>query len=299
MQILDGKSLSNQIKSEIQEEVNGLVQNGFRRPHLVAILVGEDGASLTYINSKMRSCEKVGFQSSLRRFDTTITEEELLAEVKSCNDDPSIDGLIVQLPLPGHINAQKVTETISPEKDVDGFHPLNVGRMTLNHPTLLPATPYGIVELLDRYGIETEGKHCVVVGRSHIVGAPTSILLSREGGPWNATVTLCHIHTAPADLKRFCLQADILIVAVGKPGLITEDMVKEGVVIVDVGITRVPSMKTKSGYKLKGDVDFELVSKKASYITPVPGGVGPMTVAMLLKNTLIAYKRRQKVESIV
>jgi methylenetetrahydrofolate dehydrogenase (NADP+)/methenyltetrahydrofolate cyclohydrolase len=291
MQILDGKALSRTIKEEIKAEVDQIRAAGGRKPHLVAILVGDDGASRTYVRSKMRGCEFVGFKSTEILLPASISQKELLNEVRNCNDDPEIDGLIVQLPLPAHLDPQEVTETIHPDKDVDGFHPINVGRMTLNHPALLPATPYGIVELLNRNHIETQGKHIVVVGRSNIVGMPTSILLSREGGPSNATISLCHIFTPPKMQEEICRQADILIVAVGKPGLIRGDMVKEGVVVIDVGITRVEDPESPKGYVLKGDVDYDTVAPKASYLTPVPGGVGPMTVTMLLKNTLLAYQR--------
>ena len=290
MVLLDGKKLSQEIKDEIKIEVNKITKDGKRPPHLVAILVGDNPASQTYVKGKMRSCEYVGYSSTLMRLPSTITQEALLRKVETYNQDPDVDGIIVQMPLPEHITPQEVTKTILPSKDVDGFHPLNVGLMTLNFPCLMPATPSGILELLHRYNIPTKGKHCVVVGRSRIVGRPTSILMSRGGDPGEATVTICHINTPPEELKRITPQADILIVAVGKPGLISEEMVKEGAVVIDVGITRVPSTKTKSGYKLTGDVDFDTVSKKASYITPVPGGVGPMTVAMLLRNTLEAYK---------
>jgi methylenetetrahydrofolate dehydrogenase (NADP+)/methenyltetrahydrofolate cyclohydrolase len=286
MQLLDGKLTSNQLKDEIAEQVEQLLLNGGKKPHLAAILVGNNGASETYVNAKVKACEKVGFNSTLVRLDESVTEEELLNEVKKVNGNTDIDGLIVQLPLPKHISEIKVTETIVPEKDVDGFHPVNLGKMVLNLPSYLPATPAGIVELLDRYNVETSGKHCVVIGRSHIVGSPMSILMARNTKVGNCTVTLTHSRTT--NLEEIARTADILIVALGKPEFVTKDMVKEGAVVVDVGITRVKSDKTKSGWKLKGDVAFDEVAPKCSYITPVPGGVGPMTIASLLKNTLIA-----------
>lgn len=288
MTILDGKKTSNDIKEEIAVEVAQLLANGGEKPHLAAILVGSDGASETYVNAKVKACEKVGFESTLVRLADNVTEEVLLAEVEKINQNEGIDGLIVQLPLPKHIDEMKVTEAILPEKDVDGFHPANVGRMALNLPTFLPATPTGILELLERYKVETSGKHCVVIGRSHIVGSPMSILMARNSYPGNATVTLTHSRTQK--LKAICQTADILIVALGKPEFVTADMVKEGACIIDVGITRVKSDKTKSGWKLKGDVDYDAVADKCSFITPVPGGVGPMTIAMLLKNTLLSAK---------
>lgn len=289
MTILDGKKTSNDIKEEIALEVAQLIANGGKKPHLAAILVGSDGPSQTYVNAKVKACQKVGFESTLIRLDETVSEEELLAEVKKINQNKDIDGLIVQLPLPKHIDEMKVTETILPEKDVDGFHPANVGRMALHLPTFLPATPAGIIELLKRYKVETSGKHCVVIGRSHIVGSPMSILMARNSYPGNATVTLTHSRTQ--NLKELCLAADILIVALGKPEFVTADMVKEGACVIDVGITRVKSDKTKSGWKLKGDVAYEEVAPKCSAITPVPGGVGPMTIAMLLSNTLLSAKK--------
>jgi methylenetetrahydrofolate dehydrogenase (NADP+) / methenyltetrahydrofolate cyclohydrolase len=288
MQILDGKKTSNDIKEEIVVEVAQLVANGGKKPHLAAILVGSDGASETYVNAKVKACKKVGFSSTLVRLEASVSEEALLAEVEKINQNSDIDGLIVQLPLPKHIDEMKVTEAILPEKDVDGFHPANVGRMALNLPTFLPATPAGILELLERYQVETSGKHCVVIGRSHIVGSPMSILMARNTYPGNATVTLTHSRTQ--NLKEICQTADILIVALGKPEFITADMVKDGACIIDVGITRVKSDKTKSGWKLKGDVAYDAVADKCSFITPVPGGVGPMTIAMLLKNTLLSAK---------
>lgn len=290
MQLLDGKLTSNTLKDEIAVEVEKMIANGGKKPHLAAILVGCDGASETYVNAKVKACERVGFDSTLVRMDSDVTEEELLNEVRKVNENPEIDGLIVQLPLPKHISEIKVTETIVPEKDVDGFHPVNLGRMTLNLPSFLPATPAGIVELLDRYDIETSGKHCVVIGRSHIVGSPMSILMARNTKVGNCTVTLTHSRTT--NLEEISRSADILIVALGKPEFVTESMVKEGAVVVDVGITRVKSDKTKSGWKLKGDVAFDEVAPKCSFITPVPGGVGPMTIASLLKNTLLSAQKK-------
>ncbi len=293
MQILDGKKLSQTIKEEIKKEVERIAPLHPRKPHLVAILVGDNPASHTYIRHKIKSCDYVGFHSSLVHLPKDIEEKELLAVVEENNRDPQVDGIIVQMPLPAQITQQRVIESVNPEKDVDGFHPFNVGMLTQNYfPAMIPATPSGILELLKRYDIPTKGRHCVVVGRSRIVGRPTSILMSRGGYPGEATVTLCHKYTPPEDLKRFCLQGDILIVATGIPGLIQADMVKEGAVVIDVGITRVPATDTRSGYRLKGDVDFPNVAPKTSYITPVPGGVGPMTVAMLLKNTLDAFVNR-------
>ena len=289
MILLDGKKTANDIKNEIAIKVASLVAGGGKKPHLAAILVGGDGASETYVNAKVKACNKVGFDSTLVRFNADVSEEELLAEVKKINDNSDIDGLIVQLPLPAHIDEMKVTETINPIKDVDGFHPANIGRMALNLPTYLPATPAGILELLERYKIETSGKHCVVIGRSHIVGSPMSILMARNNNPGNCTVTLTHSRTQ--NLKEITKTADILIVALGKAEFVTADMVKDGVCIIDVGITRVKSNKTKSGWKLLGDVAFDEVSKKSSFITPVPGGVGPMTIAMLLKNTLVSTEK--------
>lgn len=289
MILLDGKKTANDIKNEIAIKVASLVAGGGKKPHLAAILVGSNGASETYVNAKVKACNKVGFDSTLVRFNTDVSEEELLVEVKKINNNSDIDGLIVQLPLPAHIDEMKVTETINPIKDVDGFHPANIGRMALNLPTYLPATPAGILELLERYKIETSGKHCVVIGRSHIVGSPMSILMARNNNPGNCTVTLTHSRTQ--NLKEITKTADILIVALGKAEFVTADMVKDGVCIIDVGITRVKSDTTKSGWKLLGDVAFDEVSKKSSFITPVPGGVGPMTIAMLLKNTLVSTEK--------
>lgn len=290
MILLDGKKTSTEIKQEIADEVSKIMERGGKKPHLAAILVGNNGASITYVNAKVKDCEEVGFNSTLIKLSETISEKELLDEVHKLNMDDDIDGFIVQLPLPKHINEQKVIMAIDPTKDVDGFHPENLGKMALNLPTFLPATPMGIMDLLDRYNIETGGKHCVVVGRSHIVGLPASILMGRNSYPGNATVTLTHSRTS--NLKELLLTADIIIAAIGKPGFIKEHMVKDGVVIIDVGTTRIVDKSKKSGYKLKGDVDFAGVSKKASYITPVPGGVGPMTRVSLLKNTLITARTK-------
>ena len=290
MIILDGKKTANDIKQEIAIKVAKLENARGKNPHLAAILVGSDGASETYVNAKVRACAKVGIDSTLIRLEITVSEEELLAEIEKINNNAAIDGLIVQLPLPNHINEMKVTEAISHKKDVDGFHPANIGRMTLNSPTFLPATPAGILELLERYKVETVGKHCVIVGRSNIVGLPMSILMAQKNYPGNCTVTLTHSRTQ--NLNEITKTADILIVALGKAEFVTADMVKEGVCIIDVGITRVKSDKTKSGWKLLGDVAFSEVAEKCSFITPVPGGVGPMTIAMLLRNTLIAAKSK-------
>ena len=289
MQLLDGKLTANTLKDEIAIEVNSIIAKGGKKPHLAAILVGSNGASETYVNAKVKACDKVGFDSTLVRLDANVSEEILLNEVRKINENSAIDGLIVQLPLPKHISESKVTEKIVPEKDVDGFHPINLGRMMLNLPSFLPATPAGILELLERYEIETSGKHCVVIGRSNIVGSPISVLMARNTKIGNCTVTLTHSRTT--NLKEISRTADILIVALGKPEFVTADMVKEGAVIVDVGITRVKSEITKSGWKLKGDVAFDEVAPKCSFITPVPGGVGPMTIASLLKNTLISANR--------
>lgn len=290
MIILDGKQTSQEIRNEIAGEVKAIQEKGGKTPHLAAVLVGNNGASITYVNAKIRDCEEVGFKSTLVKLSETISEKELLDEVDKLNNDTDVDGFIVQLPLPKHINEQKVIMAIDPAKDVDGFHPQNLGRMALNLPTFLPATPMGIMDLLDRYNVETGGKHCVVVGRSHIVGSPASILMARNSYPGNATVTLTHSRTT--NLKDLLLQADIVIAALGKPDFITEDMVKPGVVIIDVGTTRVVDKSKKSGHRLVGDVEFEGVSKKASFITPVPGGVGPMTRVSLLKNTLMAVRHK-------
>lgn len=288
MQLLDGKELSKIIKQEIAQIVKEIRIHDGKKPHLAAILVGNDGASETYVASKVKSCEEVGFKSTLVRLPSDITEQELLAEIHLLNNDDDVDGFIVQLPLPVHINEQKIVQAIDPEKDVDGFHPINVGKMVQNLPTFLPATPYGILTLLKRNGIDTNGKHCVVIGRSNIVGMPMSILMARKDNPGNCTVTLCH--SATTNLKEEILRADIVIAALGKAEFVTADMVKKGAVVIDVGITRVKDASKKSGYSLKGDVKFDEVSKKASFITPVPGGVGPMTVVSLMLNTLQASK---------
>ena len=288
MILLDGKKTSNDIKDEIAQEVLDIIRKGGKKPHLAAILVGNNGASETYVNAKVKACKKVGFESTLVRLPDDVSEEELITNIHQINENKFIDGLIVQLPLPGHIDEKKIINVISLEKDVDGFHPTNIGNMTLNLPAFIPATPAGIIELLKRYKIDTVGKNCVVIGRSHIVGLPVSILMARNASPGNSTVTI--LHSRSKNIDEICKKADILIVALGKANFVTSDMVKEGACIVDVGITRVPSDKTKSGWKLLGDVDFNGVSAKADYITPVPGGVGPMTIAMLLKNTLIASK---------
>tara|TARA_B110001450_G_scaffold9698_1_gene9591 strand:+ start:6 stop:872 length:867 start_codon:yes stop_codon:yes gene_type:complete len=287
MTILDGKKTSNDIKGEIALSVKKIVSSGSRPPHLAAVIVGEDGASLTYVGSKVRACKKVGFDSTLIKLSENISEQELLLKVKELNENDAIDGYIVQLPLPKHIDSQKILMAVNPSKDVDGFHPTNFGKMALNLPTFISATPYGIMELLDRYNVETSGKHTVVIGRSDIVGRPISILMSRKSNPGNSTVTLAHSRTK--NIKELTLQADIIISALGVPNFVKADMIKEGAVIIDVGITRVSDNSAK-GYKIVGDVDYENVSKKSSFITPVPGGVGPMTIAMLLKNTLLAHK---------
>lgn len=288
MQLLDGKYVSEKVKLSIADEAAAFLAESGRQPHLVAILVGNDGGSETYVASKMKNCEKVGFKSSLVRYDTSVTEEELLTKIREINADAGVDGLIVQLPLPKHIDPEKVTETIDHKKDVDGFHPVNLGRMMRNLPCFIPATPYGIMMMLEAYNIDTVGKHCVVVGRSNIVGSPMSILMARNANPGNCTVTLTHSRTT--NLKEITLQADIIIAAIGKKNFITADMVKSGAVVIDVGMNRETSEVTKSGYKLFGDVDFDNVSEKASWITPVPGGVGLMTIVGLLKNTLASAK---------
>jgi methylenetetrahydrofolate dehydrogenase (NADP+)/methenyltetrahydrofolate cyclohydrolase len=286
MQLLDGKITSDQIKEELKKKVETIKANGGKIPHLAAVLVGDSGAAVTYVNAKVKACEFVGFKSTLIKLPETISEVDLLAKVAELNADKDIDGYIVQLPLPKHIDEQKVTEAISPDKDVDGFHPTSLGKMVLNLPTYLPATPYGIMQLLERNGIDTAGKHCVVMGRSHIVGSPMSILMARNTNPGNATVTMVHSRTK--NLKELTLQADILIVAIGKPEFVTADMVKEGAVVIDVGIHLIEDTTKKSGYRLLGDVKFNEVAPKTSYISPVPGGVGPMTIASLLMNTLQA-----------
>ncbi len=289
MKLIDGKKISSEIKEEIAQEVRELLAKGGKKPHLAAILVGNDGGSETYVAHKVKACEQVGFDSTLIRFPNSVSENELIEKIKEVNQNADIDGLIVQLPIPEHISEEKVIECIDPKKDVDGFHPANVGRMVAGMPAFISATPNGILELLSRYQIDTSGKHCVVIGRSNIVGRPMSILLSQKRATGNATVTVCHSRTE--NLKEISKQADIVIAALGKPEFLTADMVKEGAVIIDVGTTRVKSDKTKSGWKLKGDVKFDEVAEKASYITPVPGGVGPMTIVSLLKNTLIAAQK--------
>jgi methylenetetrahydrofolate dehydrogenase (NADP+)/methenyltetrahydrofolate cyclohydrolase len=290
MQLLDGKATSLLIQEEIRAEVEAIRNKGEKIPHLAAIIVGNDGASETYVASKVKTCEKIGFESSLIRLPAETSQIELLATISKLNRDNNIDGFIVQLPLPKHIDEQTIIESIAPEKDVDGFHPSNIGKMVLNLPTFLPATPYGIMELLKRYSIPTEGKNCVVLGRSHIVGSPMSILMARNTNPGNCTVTLAHSKTK--NLKEICLQADIVIVALGRAEFITSDYIKQGAVVIDVGITRVEAAESKSGFKLLGDVKFNEVAPKCSYITPVPGGVGPMTIAALLQNTLWAAKKK-------
>ena len=287
--LIDGKATAAKIKEEIRHEVEGLVAHGKKRPHLAAILVGHDGGSETYVKNKVLACDACGFQSTLIRYESDVTEEELLDKVRQLNEDPSIDGFIVQLPLPRHIDEQKVIETIDYRKDVDGFHPINVGRMSIGLPCFISATPLGIVTLLQRYGIETSGKKCVILGRSNIVGKPMAqLMMQKQYG--DATVTVCHSRSKT--LKEECREADIIIAAIGQPNFVTADMVKEGAVVIDVGTTRVPDATRKSGFRLNGDVKFDEVAPKCSYITPVPGGVGPMTICSLLKNTLEAYKRR-------
>ena len=286
--LIDGKQISLDIEEEIAIEVKKLTDQGMRPPHLVAVLVGDDGPSRTYVRSKIKACELVGYKSSLIKFENDVTGDRLIEEIVRLNNDDEVDGYIVQLPLPDHISVERITDYIDHKKDVDGFTPTNFGKIDQEHHSLLPATPMGIMELLKRYNIETKGKHCVVVGNSHIVGMPMGILLA---GPGKATVTICHIYTE--NLAQYTIMADVLIVAVGKANLITADMVKDDVVVIDVGINRVPDASKKRGYALKGDVDFEGIEPKASYITPVPGGVGPMTIASLIMNTLEAYKKRQ------
>lgn len=286
MQLLDGKVVSEHIKSEIKKQVEERTWAGKRPPHLVAILVGENPASKAYVSSKVKTCAELGFESTLVTYDEHVTEEELLAKIQYFNKDAQVDGILVQLPLPAHISENKVIDTISPDKDVDGFHPVNLGKMMLGQPSFIPATPYGIMLMLQHYGIETSGKHCVVIGRSNIVGTPMSLLLSRNTHPGNCTVTMCHSKTK--DMASLVKQADIIVAAIGKPHFVTAEMVKEGAIVIDVGINRIPSDSTKSGYRLTGDVDFEGVSPRASYITPVPGGVGLMTICALMKNTLLA-----------
>ncbi len=286
--IVSGKEVSNKVKDDIALAVEKLKADGGKIPHLAAVLVGEDGASRTYVNAKVKACERVGFESTLVKLDADISEADLLAEVAKLNANDSIDGYIVQLPLPKHIDEQKVTEAIAPEKDVDGFHPVSLGKMLLDIPSFLPATPYGITEMLKHYNIPTEGKHCVVIGRSHIVGSPMSVLMARNAYPGNCTVTITHSRTQ--NLKAITNQADILIVALGKPEFLTADMVKEGATVIDVGIHRIEDSSKKSGFRLLGDVKFDEVAPKCAFISPVPGGVGPMTIVSLLKNTLLAVQ---------
>jgi methylenetetrahydrofolate dehydrogenase (NADP+)/methenyltetrahydrofolate cyclohydrolase len=289
MQIIDGKKISDEVKNEIAAEVAKIKEQGGKIPHLAAILVGHDGGSETYVGHKVKACEQVGFKSTLIRYEDNVTEIELLEKINELNNDADIDGFIVQLPIPKHIDEQKVIEAIDPKKDVDGFHPVNVGRTVIGLPAFISATPAGIMELLKRYNIDTAGKHCVVLGRSNIVGRPMSVLMSQKGKPGDATVTVCHSRTK--NLEAICLQADIIIAALGSPDFVKASMVKEGAVVIDVGTTRVKSDQTKSGFKLTGDVKFDEVAPKCSYITPVPGGVGPMTIVSLLKNTLLAAKK--------
>lgn len=292
MQLLDGRETAEQIRKELAEAVQERKKAGKKIPHLAAILVGNDGGSLTYVGAKVKACDQIGFESTLIRYDDSVPEEILLAKVKSLNEDKSIDGFIVQLPLPAHIDELKITQAIDPKKDVDGFHPVNLGNMVLNLPGFLPATPAGIVELLKRNNIDTEGKKCVIIGRSNIVGTPLSIMLGRNSNPGNCTVTLAHSRTQ--NLKEICQTADILIAAIGQPDFVTADMVKEGAVIIDVGTTRVEDKTRARGWRLKGDVKFDEVAEKCSYITPVPGGVGPMTIASLMINTLKAMELKGK-----
>lgn len=289
MELIDGKKIADTIKREIAEKVEAMVNNGEKQPHLAAILVGHDGGSETYVAHKVKACEQCGFKSTLLRFESDVTEETLLNAIDELNKDTDIDGFIVQLPLPRHISEQKIIEAIDYRKDVDGFHPINVGRMSIGLPCFLSATPAGIIELLRRYEINTKGANCVVLGRSNIVGKPVATLMMQKGVPGDATVTVCH--SATKNIKEICAGADIIIAALGSPGFVTEDMVKDGAVIIDVGTTRVPSTLTKSGFKLRGDVDFDNVAPKCSFITPVPGGVGPMTIVSLMHNTLLAAQK--------
>ena len=289
MELIDGKKIADTIKAEIAAEVEKMVGEGKKRPHLAAVLVGHDGGSETYVAHKVKACEQCGFKSTLIRFEDDVTEQQLLDTIDSLNADADIDGFIVQLPLPKHISEKKIIEAIDYRKDVDGFHPINVGRMSIGLPCFLSATPAGIIELLRRYNVPTKGANCVVLGRSNIVGKPVASLMMQKATPGDATVTVCHSHTN--NIKEICRNADIIIAALGSPGFVTEDMVKEGAVIIDVGTTRVPSTLTKSGWKLKGDVDFENVAPKCSFITPVPGGVGPMTIVSLMRNTLLAAQK--------
>lgn len=290
MTLIDGKKVADDIKREIAAEVDNMLASGMRRPHLAAILVGHDGGSETYVAHKVKACEQCGFKSTLIRFEDNITEQTLLDQIAALNADPDIDGFIVQLPLPRHISEQKIIEAIDPAKDVDGFHPQNVGRMAIGLPCFLSATPAGIIELLARYNIDTRGKHCVVLGRSNIVGKPVATLMMQKAAPGNATVTVCH--SATPNIAEITRQADIIIAALGQPGFVTADMVKDGAVIIDVGTTRVPDPTRKSGFRLRGDVDFDNVAPRCSYITPVPGGVGPMTIVSLMKNTLQAAQAK-------
>lgn len=290
MQLIDGKKIADDIKQEIAAEVEQMVANGQKRPHLAAILVGHDGGSETYVAHKVKACEQCGFKSTLIRFEDDVTEAALLETIEKLNNDTDIDGFIVQLPLPRHISEQKIIEAIDYRKDVDGFHPINVGRMSIGLPCFLSATPAGIMELLARYNIPTKGANCVVLGRSNIVGKPVATLMMQKSNPGDATVTVCH--SATKNLKEICAQADIIIAALGSPGFVTADMVKPGAIIIDVGTTRVPDATRKSGFRLRGDVDFENVAEKCSYITPVPGGVGPMTIVSLMKNTLLAGQHK-------
>ena len=292
MQLIDGRAISEEIKQELALAVKSRKEQGKKIPHLAAVLVGGDGASISYVNAKVKACEIIGFESTLIRYDDSVSEEILLAKVQSLNDDKSIDGFIVQLPLPSHIDELKVTQAIDPLKDVDGFHPTNIGNMVLNIPGFLPATPAGIMEMIKRKKIETEGKNCVIIGRSNIVGMPLSIMMARNSNPGNCTVTLAHSKTK--NLKELCLNADILIAAIGQPGFVTADMVKDGAVVIDVGTTRIDDASRERGWRLVGDVDFAEVAPKCSYITPVPGGVGPMTIASLMLNTLKAMDIKGK-----
>ena len=292
MQLIDGRAISEEIKQELALAVKSRKEQGKKIPHLAAVLVGGDGASISYVNAKVKACEMIGFESTLIRYDDSVSEEILLAKVQSLNDDKSIDGFIVQLPLPAHIDELKVTQAIDPLKDVDGFHPTNIGNMVLNIPGFLPATPAGIMEMIKRRKIETEGKNCVIIGRSNIVGMPLSIMMARNSNPGNCTVTLAHSKTK--NLKELCLNADILIAAIGQPGFVTADMVKDGALVIDVGTTRIDDASRERGWRLVGDVDFAEVAPKCSYITPVPGGVGPMTIASLMLNTLKAMDLKGK-----
>lgn len=290
MELIDGKKIADDIKQEIADEVAEMLKKGQKQPHLAAILVGHDGGSETYVAHKVKACERCGFKSSVIRYEADVTEEELLDAIEKLNNDADVDGFIVQLPLPKHIDEQKIIEAIDFRKDVDGFHPINVGRMSIGLPCFLSATPQGIVELLRRYNVPTKGANCVVLGRSNIVGKPVASLMMQKAMPGDATVTVCHSRTK--DIKKHCQEADIIIAALGVPGFVTEDMVKDGACVIDVGTTRVPSTETKSGFRLKGDVDFEHVAPKCSFITPVPGGVGPMTIVSLMKNTLLAAQHK-------